>query len=82
MVATRYVSGAGAKPNTLYHSEGSRYECHNGVCEMVQADSSQHAVLIVSEKLTDIKEDWHEVPVNHFVAVDKNLAVLISPINA
>jgi len=82
MVATRYVSGAGAKPNTLYHSEGSRYECHNGVCEMVQADSSQHAVLIVSEKLTDIKEDWHEVPVNHFVAVDKNLSVSISPINA
>lgn len=82
MVATRYVSGAGVKANTLYHSEGSRYDCNDGVCEMVQADPSEHAVLIVSEKLTDVKKDWHEVPVNHFVAVDQNLAVSISPINA
>ena len=82
MVATRYVSGAGAKPNTLYHSEGSRYDCNDGVCEMVGSDPSEHAVLIVSEKLTDVKKDWHEVPVNHFVVVDENLSVSITPISA
>lgn len=82
MVATRYVSGAGAKPNTLYHSEGSRYECHNGVCHMVQSDPSERAILVVSEKLTDLKQDWHEVPVNHFVVFGADLAVNVTPINA
>jgi len=46
------------------------------------ADPSEHAVLIVSEKLTEVKKDWQEVPVNHFVAVDENLSVSISPISA
>ncbi len=81
MVATKYVSDPGETPNTLYHSEGSRYECQEGVCHMVQkGDPAQHAVLVVSEKLTDIEQDWHEVPLNHFVAVGEELDVTLVPI--
>ena len=82
IVATRFVSHSGVKPNTLYHSAGSRFECRDRVCHMLQTDPSEHAVLIVSEKLTDIKEDWHEVPVNHLVTVDEHLGVSLQPIRA
>ncbi|MCG8604388.1 class II glutamine amidotransferase, partial [bacterium] len=77
MVATRYATGTRENPPTLYHSEGSRFECRDGVCHMLEADPSEHAVLIVSEKLTGEKQDWHEVPVNHFVVVREDLSVSI-----
>ncbi|MFQ5707034.1 MAG: class II glutamine amidotransferase [bacterium] len=80
MVATRYVSDPDLNPPTLYHSEGSRYECYDGVCKMERSEPSEHAVLIVSEKLTDLEEDWHEVPPNHFVVVSEDLSVSIVPI--
>ena len=47
---------------------------------MMQTVPPDHAVLIVSEKLTDIKEDWHEVPVNNLVTVDEHLGVSLQPI--
>lgn len=82
MVATRYVTDSALKPPTLYHSEGRCFDCVNGVCRMCQCDPAEQAVLIVSEKLTDVKEDWHLVPHNHFVIVSDNLAVAVLPIKA
>ncbi len=82
VVASRYVSDPKMAANTLYHSEGGRYECHDGVCSMLQTDPAEHSVLIVSEKLTDVKEDWHAVPVNHFVTVDESLQVGLRPIQS
>ena len=38
-----------------------------------------HAVLIVSEKLSDDK-DWTIIPPNHFVIVEDSLNVRIRPI--
>ncbi|RMF65334.1 MAG: hypothetical protein D6743_08135, partial [Calditrichaeota bacterium] len=82
VIATRYVSDAGMQPHTLYHSEGSRYVCRDGVCRMVEGGKKDTAVLIVSEKLTDVQEDWHEVPRNHFVVVREDLTVALRPIEA
>jgi predicted glutamine amidotransferase len=78
MVATRHASGTSENPPTLYHSEGSRFECRDGVCHMLEADPSEHAVLIVSEKLTEVRQDWHEVPANRIVIVRKDLSVSIT----
>lgn len=82
IVGSRYVSDPGEEPLTLYHSEGSRYVCEDGVCHMADPEEKDEAVLIVSEKLTDIKQDWKEIPQNHFVIVDQSLKVEVKPIRA
>jgi predicted glutamine amidotransferase len=46
---------------------------------MVAPEDNDHAVLVVSEKLTDAK-DWTLIPANHFVIVDPELNVKIRPI--
>lgn len=78
MVGTRFVT-TDEEPLTLYVSEGSRYECEGGVCRMVPAHPSEHAVLIVSEKLTT-RSDWKKVPANHFVIVDVDGGVSYQPV--
>jgi len=80
IVATRCTLGPSAEAATLYHSEGSRFECDDGVCRMVQAGPAKHAVLVVSEKLTEAKADWRETPKNHLVIVNENLSVALRPI--
>jgi len=80
IVGTRYVSSPGEEPLTLYHSEGSKYIVEDGITRLVAQDNEDHAVLVVSEKLTDDK-DWTLVPANHFVIVDKLLKVRIRKIN-
>lgn len=82
VVGTRYVTNPKEEPLTLYFSEGSKYVCENGVCRMLDPEERDQAVLVVSEKLTDEKKDWKEVPGNHFVIVDQNLEVQVKPIQA
>ncbi|MCB0339637.1 MAG: class II glutamine amidotransferase, partial [Bdellovibrionales bacterium] len=81
LVATRYVNRLDAKANTLYYSAGNSYECHDGVCMMKRTNPEDSCVLVVSEKLTDIRNDWNEVAVNHAVLVDEDLKVSIAPLN-
>ncbi len=80
VVATRYSNDPAGNAPTLYYSQGGRYECIGGVCRMRQTDPSEHAVLVVSEKLTEFEEDWHAVPLNHFVVVQEDLRVAVHPI--
>lgn len=75
MVGMRYVSNPKVEPLTLYVSQGKKYECNNGVCQMIEAAGENKSVIIVSEKLTDIAEDWTPVPKNHMVLVYKDLSV-------
>ena len=81
IVGTRYVTSPNEDPLTLYHSEGSRYVVEDGISQMVAPEDNDHAVLVVSEKLTDAK-DWTLIPANHFVVVDPELNVKIRPIKA
>ncbi len=75
MVGLRYVTDPGEKPLTLYYSEGSRYVCEDGICNMLPATPEEKSVMIVSEKLTEYAEDWRPVPDNYFVLVNKDLEV-------
>lgn len=79
IVGSRYVTSPNEDPLTLYHSEGSRYVVEDGISHMVAPEDNDHAVLVVSEKLTDDK-DWTLIPANHFVIVDQSLNVKIRPI--
>ena len=73
IIATKYISDASEDANTLYYSSGSRYACEDGVCIMKESNANEQSVLVVSEKLTEIKDDWHAVPVNHGLIVSENL---------
>ncbi|HRO40186.1 MAG TPA: class II glutamine amidotransferase [Flavobacteriales bacterium] len=68
----------GSEPLTMYYSEGKKYVCEANVCRMVRgADRSERAALIVSEKLTDVADDFIEVPPQHFVLVNEDLSVKV-----
>jgi predicted glutamine amidotransferase len=78
MVGTRFVSNVTEEALTLYHSEGNRYVVEDGVTRLEAPEDDDHAVLIVSEKLTDGKE-WTLIPKNYLVMVEANQNVRIRP---
>lgn len=80
-VGTRYTTDPKLEPLTLYHSEGGRYVVEDGISYMKAPEDDDHAVLIVSEKLTEEKH-WTAIPPNHFVVVDNSLQVRVRPIRA
>lgn len=80
-VGTRYVTDPNEEPLTLYHSEGGRYVVEDGISFMVAPEDDDHAVLIVSEKLTEEKH-WTLIPANHFVVVENSLNVRIRPVKS
>jgi predicted glutamine amidotransferase len=65
IVALRYASNPKERAPTLYYAHGAKYECRDGVAKMTPAHASEHAVLIVSEKLTTDRKQWKEIPENH-----------------
>jgi glutamine amidotransferase len=75
VVAARYISDKSEEPLSLYYSEGSQYVCEDGVCRMEKAKPDEHSVLIVSEKLTDFRQDWKKVPGNHVIAIHEDMSV-------
>jgi glutamine amidotransferase len=82
IVGTRYVSDPKEEALTLYHSINSRYVCEDGICRMLDADEKNESIMLVSEKLTEIKEDWKEIPKNNFIVIEDNLNVKFKPIVA
>lgn len=76
---TRYSSHPDRETRTLYYSTGGGFECRGGVCRMMTGDPGVTAVLIASEKLNDRPEEWKPVPENHFIAVEKDLTLHLSP---
>lgn len=81
IVGTRWVSDDSEEPLTMYHSEGSRYVVEDGNTRLEAPEDNDHAVLVVSEKLTDGPE-WTPIPKNNFVMVENNMNVRIKSIIA
>ena len=78
MVAIRYVSSPDLKPASLHFTSGSQYEYRDGMCHMYPAVGKQNnAVLIASEKLTNHKAEWIDVPENSMVLVDESLQITL-----
>ena len=77
---TRYSSNPEKETRTLYYSTGSKFECQDGFSTMVQDESGDKAVLIVSEKLNDNKEEWTPIPANHFIAVESDMEISLLPL--
>lgn len=81
LVAIRWVTDASLTPSTLYYSEGSKYECVDGVCKMNTEHNNEHSVLVVSEKLTSSRSDWNEIPPNHMLLINEDLSLKSRPCN-
>ncbi len=73
-VVCRYTSDQDEKASSLYISQGKQYVCEEGVCSML-GDSNDNAVIVSSEPLST-DASWQEVPVNHMLLINKNLAVV------
>lgn len=80
MVGMRFISDPSVEPLSLYYSEGSKYECEDGICHMLPAEGDNRSVMIVSEKLTDFAVDWKAIPPNHLAMVYKDLNVKLRPV--
>ena len=78
---TRFSSDPERAARSLYYSAGSKFQCEHGFSRMVKDDSGDKAVLIVSEKLNDYDEEWTAIPYNHFIAVENNMEVKLSPLD-
>lgn len=69
IIGCRYISDSSMEPLLLYFAEGGRFECRDSKYTLRKADDKK-AVLFVSERLNKEEQEWHEVPANHFFAVD------------
>ena len=67
MVASRYCTVENEVPESLHY-----FARKTDTTELLASPGPSKAVLISSEKLTDLNEDWHEVPANSLVLVDEN----------
>lgn len=78
-VATRFTTDAPGHALSLYIHQGRRYVCEGGVCRMIKPEAGRGAVIVSSERLSD-DDGWHEIPPNHLVMVEENLAVTVRPV--
>lgn len=78
VMAIKYVSFPDLKASSMYYSEGAAYVCHEGECRM-RPDVHDQAVLIVSERLTQYRSDWREIPANSFLLVNADLSTRVVP---
>ncbi|MBY0545379.1 MAG: class II glutamine amidotransferase [Gammaproteobacteria bacterium] len=82
VVASRYISHPEKPCPTLYYAAGSAYETRDGNCHVLptKPEEGVEAVLLVSEKLTNYKAEWHEIPVNHLLLVQQDLSINLKEI--
>jgi len=77
VAAIRYVSDPTLEPASLYFSAGRKYRCANGVCELVECEPSEKAVVIASERLSEDSSHWFRVAPNHLLTVNQDLEVTV-----
>lgn len=83
ITVSRYCSAESVKGASLHYSRGALFEClPDGLCDMnsVAQHEQAAAVIISSEKLTDERSDWSDVPDNHTICVLPDFTVKIERI--
>lgn len=80
VLATRYVTNTDVKPQSLYIARGQRFELRSDGYRMIANDDRVEAAIIASEPLTDDRDDWQAVPVNHLVTVSPDFLIDIQPL--
>jgi glutamine amidotransferase len=80
MVVVRYLSNPKDTPLSLYYAIGVQYECIKGGCHIHSGNNQNKSILVVSERLTDSKCKWHEIPLNHMLLVQNGLVTKLRPL--
>lgn len=78
MLVTRYVSDMSERSLSLYYSLINH--SLDDLLDNRDNSNDKKAIVIASEPLTDIYEEWQEIPVNHMLLVDQQLQVKLEPI--
>jgi glutamine amidotransferase len=73
VAAIRYVSDQTVEPASLYYATDRRYQCADGICQLVDCDPRERAAVIASERLSEDNDHWIRVAPNHVLTVNQNL---------
>ncbi len=83
LVVSRYCSDPNIKALTMHYSLGhhiiSRVQDKKGQPIMSHTGKTK-SILVSSEKLSDVSQEWHMLPAQHFLLVDEDLNVSIRKI--
>ena len=80
LLATRYVTASDSQAETLYVTQGERFEVRNGQYRMLGDVHQVSTIIIASEPLTEDRSNWRPVPLNHSISVSADMQVDIEPI--
>lgn len=80
IVVTRFAARSDAPAPSLYYAVGEAFDVVDGVHRMLPAQRQPRAIVIASEPLTDVREDWTTVPDGHVLTVTPELHVRLDPI--
>lgn len=69
LVCTRYISDGSELANSLYYTEGEKYRCQNGVCQLEKGKRS--SVVVASERLS-LAAEWTRISPNQMLLADRN----------
>eukprot|EP00474_Spongospora_subterranea_P009154 CRZ09612.1 hypothetical protein [Spongospora subterranea] len=65
------------KAASMYFSSGTTFKCNStGGFTMAQRDRREEVVIVASERLTSVAEDWMEVPQNSIMIITSKLNIL------
>jgi glutamine amidotransferase len=80
MLATRYSTQPDAESRSLHLATGAEcYTTDSGEFRLKEAETDFSGVLLASEQLTDDDEFWQDVPLNHYVTINRHLEVKMAP---
>ncbi len=74
IVATRFSTND--EPASLYLCSGEEYGCKDGACQIVSGKEKKF-VIIASEPITKLREQWTQIPEHHLVLLQENLDVIM-----
>ncbi|MEN8186525.1 MAG: class II glutamine amidotransferase [Bacteroidota bacterium] len=78
LIATRYSTDPENELRTLYYIDKVCCRlCEQGKLRVSKDNPDRKAALIASEILTEEKDDWKEIPINHAIFIDENLDVTL-----
>jgi glutamine amidotransferase len=69
LACTRYISDGSELANSLYYTEGEKYRCQNGVCQLEKGKRS--SVVVASERLS-LAAEWTRISPNQMLLADRN----------
>lgn len=81
IIASRYCTDKHVKPETLYYLDGEYFWSHKHYLNKPKA-MPKNCVIIASEVLTEFKQQWQTVPINHFIMVNEDSTISFKPIVA